>query len=685
MAEPTPENVIPNPDLREILQRLTTALNDLKPFLALSSDGTPRVEIPAAQQAHPHPNPTPAPAGGNSIRAAREPSIVDIFRRHAPTSDRLSELLQSYGSNICLELLRFPRRDQAGIRTPFDHWGVTAEDNIKKLWPKMFGTLAVDGGAFTWNENPSRPESSAMCRGAAHGLDPDGYPTRAMVLDGETHSSSQVSAALLPIEHPAQGKVWVLSIPTFSLEIRVISLSETVFLCHILHSYLVLASDNERRIQDFLTSFVLNGHNKKFTESTANVLRAPLEAAEPWAPVVALQFHVRHLAPQRLWHFRHRIHLPFDRPVHVQSPGSMIVSLARTNVKMGERFGGQGLTEGRSSTALTLVLTEQAPYNIVAVIDNCYPFYPDQISGLGEQGSIPRREIFADRSMWESYGILPCGRCTGVAQFLAMVASTIIIWEQQWMEALDDIDEVVSVNLSDSLDDVKWNSFMFDDSFQRSRMYFTVLETLRISGDWVDEVPKTSKRLRQQWNDNVEPTKIFDEADWRALDKGWDAVERMITDRAMLLRDRINGKTEEVKSLRDGLFNATSLREASKGIELNRAVYVFTVITVIFTPISFMATFWALPFVSSSSDGSNTGVPNGFKTSFIVVPVLTYVASMVLALYFHNRSRRMIVGFLEEILRWTGGIWWNIFYYALRLRLALFGRGGLLRWYNRRA
>ncbi len=37
------------------------------------------------------------------------------------------------------------------------------------------------------------------------------------------------------------------------------------------------------------------------------------------------------------------------------------------------------------------------------------------------------------------------------------------------------------------------------------------------------------------------------------------------------------------------LFSATSLREATKGIELNRAVYVFTVVTVIYTPISFLA------------------------------------------------------------------------------------------------
>lgn len=37
------------------------------------------------------------------------------------------------------------------------------------------------------------------------------------------------------------------------------------------------------------------------------------------------------------------------------------------------------------------------------------------------------------------------------------------------------------------------------------------------------------------------------------------------------------------------LFNATSLREARKGMALNRAIYVFTVVTVIYTPLGFLA------------------------------------------------------------------------------------------------
>lgn len=37
------------------------------------------------------------------------------------------------------------------------------------------------------------------------------------------------------------------------------------------------------------------------------------------------------------------------------------------------------------------------------------------------------------------------------------------------------------------------------------------------------------------------------------------------------------------------LFNATSLKEAMRGMELNRAIYMFTAVTVIYTPLSFIA------------------------------------------------------------------------------------------------
>ncbi|QRD93536.1 hypothetical protein F9C07_2235171 [Aspergillus flavus] len=61
------------------------------------------------------------------------------------------------------------------------------------------------------------------------------------------------------------------------------------------------------------------------------------------------------------------------------------------------------------------------------------------------------------------------------------------------------------------------------------------------------------------------------------------------------LLDRIERKIEEVKGLRDGLFNAISAKDASKGTKLaknscrqNRYILVFSVVTVFYLPKDFV-------------------------------------------------------------------------------------------------
>ncbi|KAK0640827.1 hypothetical protein B0T16DRAFT_418530 [Cercophora newfieldiana] len=158
-----------------------------------------------------------------------------------------------------------------------------------------------------------------------------------------------------------------------------------------------------------------------------------------------------------------------------------------------------------------------------------------------------------------------------------------------WLELrLDVIDRAVKVNLNNSQDEDVWMAFMFDQSFLRSKLYFTVLETLRISNASIKDTFQRWEELHEQWRQELEP-KTFDEVDVRAVEVGWEAVTRTVRTRASVLQCRIARKTEEVKSLRDGLFNATALREATKGVELNKAVYISTFVTVIFNPVSFLA------------------------------------------------------------------------------------------------
>ena len=107
---------------------------------------------------------------------------------------------------------------------------------------------------------------------------------------------------------------------------------------------------------------------------------------------------------------------------------------------------------------------------------------------------------------------------------------------------------------------------MFDTSYARSRVYFKTLEILRIFGDIIRE---TGRDLQE-----MDPERLLQGSFLRA---GWDVRyflrEEPATDKALwknwrilsefqkgaeerLIR-RINEKTEEIKSLRDGVSGGT--------------------------------------------------------------------------------------------------------------------------------
>jgi hypothetical protein len=103
---------------------------------------------------------------------------------------------------------------------------------------------------------------------------------------------------------------------------------------------------------------------------------------------------------------------------------------------------------------------------------------------------------------------------------------------------------------------------MFDSTFDRSRAYFKTLEMLRIFGDTIRETGRDLQEMdperllqgsfrRAGWNvryflreDPTKDTALWE--NWRVLAEFQDNAEKR------LLR-RIAEKTEEIKSLRDGV------------------------------------------------------------------------------------------------------------------------------------
>ncbi|XDG04011.1 hypothetical protein ABKA04_003626 [Annulohypoxylon sp. FPYF3050] len=163
-------------------------------------------------------------------------------------------------------------------------------------------------------------------------------------------------------------------------------------------------------------------------------------------------------------------------------------------------------------------------------------------------------------------------------------------WEKGWMEVLSAIDSTTHVRFDDTRRDDYWSSLLFDNSFERSELYFTVIQLLRIIRQWAEESMADHIALQQEWLQARSHLGFnFTDNELRNIERNWDTILFQADIRTKRLFNRIDQKTEEVKSLRDGLFNATSLREAGKGMALNRAIYVFTVVTVIYTPLGFMA------------------------------------------------------------------------------------------------
>ncbi|RBA10306.1 hypothetical protein FPRO05_06242 [Fusarium proliferatum] len=222
---------------------------------------------------------------------------------------------------------------------------------------------------------------------------------------------------------------------------------------------------------------------------------------------------------------------------------------------------------------------------------------------------------------WKGYGFLKPNEVTPLTFYLLEICRAFKMCMDAWGETLNTIDKLVLVKLEDldSLERVE--ELMFDNSFKRSKDYFVALQILRITDEWLDEVQLT---VEDMFKDPV-LLKASMWADRLGSDRSFEVAIRYVNEHATATKSRVRKKHDEINSLRDGLFNATSLRESTKAMALNQAIYVFTVVTVLFTPVSFLATFWALPFLNNPAEGSGTiPEPSAFRNSFIIMPLLTY-------------------------------------------------------------
>lgn len=122
--------------------------------------------------------------------------------------------------------------------------------------------------------------------------------------------------------------------------------------------------------------------------------------------------------------------------------------------------------------------------------------------------------------------------------------------------------------MSHTLDQDRIDDFMFDrsGSMDLSRQYFTVLQMLRVAREWIDVSVGDWNKMR---NNIVMACGRLEDEDVSRNDRGeplqekLDKITQLLTGQVKQLQDRIHTKTEEVKSLRDGVWIVLSFQSIS--------------------------------------------------------------------------------------------------------------------------
>ncbi|KAK7989952.1 carbohydrate-binding module family 50 protein [Apiospora arundinis] len=234
---------------------------------------------------------------------------------------------------------------------------------------------------------------------------------------------------------------------------------------------------------------------------------------------------------------------------------------------------------------------------------------------------------------------------SGITIFQEAVLANFMTWNQEWEETLYHIDVVLKVQLEDIFDPTTRLHLMFESSsnskFEQSETYFFVIELLRIASDWISEAVADLDTLRA-WTDRI----AYGHEDIDSLiETKWVEILDVARKKEADLLARIEKKRLEVYSLRDGLFNATSVRESTKGTHINEYILVFTVMTVLYLPLGFMATLYGIDMFDFSVPGQTTQ----FAITTSVVSGVTYLAASGL-LYGVRRRRKN--GSYREV--WAG-------------------------------
>ncbi|KAI0439892.1 hypothetical protein F4803DRAFT_21166 [Xylaria telfairii] len=134
----------------------------------------------------------------------------------------------------------------------------------------------------------------------------------------------------------------------------------------------------------------------------------------------------------------------------------------------------------------------------------------------------------------------------GTIAFHAAIVASVSLWQMKWNNVLDMIDERLRVHLEQTLDPEEIETWMFEKAeFGRSKLYVTILQILRIFGEYIRTVSDDLRSLDGLFmkGDNF-PMPNMRPDELRIMRSNWESVKEFQKEAEEGLLSRISQKTD---------------------------------------------------------------------------------------------------------------------------------------------
>ncbi|KAK4126391.1 hypothetical protein N657DRAFT_541105, partial [Parathielavia appendiculata] len=190
---------------------------------------------------------------------------------------------------------------------------------------------------------------------------------------------------------------------------------------------------------------------------------------------------------------------------------------------------------------------------------------------------------------------------------------------------------------------------LFQGSLAQSKVYFQLLQLLRIIPLWIRETREDLHKLKTSTDASSDLNAYMSRARGIATSKldeskniaswNWHHIEDYFAVLEKELLERIETKTNEIRGLRDGvdgnadskqIINTNALLEASKSTSMNRYIIIFTVLTIFYLPLGFVTAVFSMDLLHEEE---LTGMKSQYAATIVAVSVVTYAVAIGLVMF----------------------------------------------------